>query len=92
MPSGNYIIFYSLEFYDNAGGVAAGFRVQINNTDTIAEGFNYDDYTTDYRAASGFYYAAGISGSKSIDLDVKASGGGATIYVRRRRLAIWRVG
>ena len=88
LPSGKYRIGWQLEFKNNhrSGGE---YRVQINDTTTLAQADGTDSSTPGFTTESGFYYASSISGVQNIDIDFRALGG--TTYVQAARLEIWRV-
>jgi hypothetical protein len=90
LPSGNYLIHWSCEWYDDTGGINGAVRVQINDSTTVAEFFNYDDYTYNYRLSAGVYYASSISGVQNIDMDYKAASG-SILYIRRARIVVYRM-
>ena len=88
LPLGKYRIGWQLEFKNNhrRGGE---YRVQINDSTTIAQAEGTDRTTRGFTTESGFYYASGVSGVQNIDIDFRAVRG--TSFVQAARLEIWRI-
>lgn len=93
VPAGDYYISWYYEHAMGGDDKQFGFRVQIDDTTTISEGIieckgQYAD--SQWRSQSGMYVATLTATTHDIDLDY-ADVSGDTAYIRRARLAIWRV-
>jgi uncharacterized lipoprotein YehR (DUF1307 family) len=93
LASGNYYItwYYEWRFTNATNDFVA--RVQINDTTTIMEHQQepIDTGADQSYNVSGFYYAVALSGVNTIDLDFARSSASGTAFMKRARLAIWRI-
>jgi hypothetical protein len=89
LPSGTYRIGFYNETRQSSSAGQVAWRVQLNNTTTIAEASQEPDDYTDTFSYSGFQYFS-LSGVNTIDMDYYRGYTG-TAYISRARLEIWRV-
>lgn len=91
LPAGDYKVLWYAELA-SANNNAANYceaRVELNDTTEVGHSvWNY----TPYEDFAGMVNGSGISGVQTIDIDYRTSDGTVTAYIRRARIAIWRVG
>ena len=94
LDAGNYIILWSCEFSASDVNFIVGLRVQIDDTTdvSICDETPVRKYSDGgYPSSSGMQRVALSSGSHTIDLDYSTADVGKTAYIRRARIALWRV-
>jgi hypothetical protein len=93
LVSGTYRIGWMYEWSYNSTNSNFQARVQLNNATDLMIHIQEpkDGATNQFHQAGGFYYAVGISGVQTIDLDYSSSVVNSTSRIRRARLDIWRV-
>lgn len=93
LPSGTYRIGFYCETGQTTVGDDAEWRVELNDTTTIAEGSDgpaaFVGDTGD-RLSHGGFYNTSLSGINTIDIDYRQAGGGSAI-IRKARIELWRV-
>jgi hypothetical protein len=88
---GTYRVGWYAEVRCNSGTSDTLFRVQSDNTATLAEQNLEPQETSNYLAVSGFQYINLTAGSHFIDIDYRSETSGVTSYIRRARLEIWKI-
>lgn len=92
LASGTYRIGWMYEWSHNNAATSFLGRVQLNGTSIMDHRQEpKDPATTQYHQVGGFYYAVGISGAQTIDIDYATSVNTSTSRIRRARIDIWRV-
>jgi hypothetical protein len=68
------------------------YRIQVDDTTTLAEVNNEIGDNANYLPGAGFGYVTLTSGVHTIDMDYRVEGGpGTTAYIRRARIELWKV-
>ncbi len=94
LAGGTYRIEWFFEHAMGGDDKQFGFRVQLDDTTTMTEGIieckgQYND--SQWRSVSGWDEQTLSAASHDIDLDYRDVGAGDTAYIRRARVALWRV-
>jgi len=80
---------YLVMMYAEIKGSYCSMQVQINDTTTIMNGYEYD---SKYSTASGFYYLEATAGSYNFDFDYMRVGGySGTVYIKNLRIVLIKV-
>jgi hypothetical protein len=94
-PIGTYRVGISFEYVTDNDEKCCFFRAQVDDSTDIFNHFTEDrGKQTDgqWRSISGFHYITfGSATTHTVDIDVQLDGAGDTIYVRNRKVEIWRV-
>jgi hypothetical protein len=91
LPSGDYIIQYQFEFYDDDGEDS---DVQVlHETTTIAwsQYTGSDPFDEWYSLHGGFKRMSSLSGVNNFYIQYRASGAVSTCWIRRTRLRLYRI-
>lgn len=94
LPDGKYRIGFYYEWkYNDASAAWFGGRIQINNVTTPHEIYQEPKDATNWYSESGFMHHTVSSGPENVrvDIDYKTYRSGATAYIRKARVEIWRV-
>jgi hypothetical protein len=91
LPSGDYIIEYQFEFYDDDGEDS---DVQVLHGTTTLAWSQYtgsDPFDEWYSLHGGFKEMSSLSGVNNFYIQYRASGGVSTCWIRRARLRLYRI-
>jgi len=87
MEVGNYLIFYNAEVGVQVEGTVQA-RCQYDDTINVAQVENDEPY---FRSFSGFRFASVPAGNHHVDLDWGRGSGSGTPWIRRARIAMFRM-
>lgn len=90
LPAGTYRINWYWEMWQSGISNLVTARVQIDDTDTVANPQKEPKDRDDRLPVSGFWQASLGAGTHEIDIDYRKQSGG-TAYIRYARLEIWRI-
>lgn len=92
LVAGKYRLGYSAEGRINSTSSDFEFRIQQNDTTTLAEINNESQDAASYKMYSGFVYVTLAAGTTyDFDMDYASESAGTTSYIRNARFEFWRV-
>lgn len=91
LPSGNYIIWFSLMAYASNNATIVGTRLERDDTVVICATATKPGDTETEVPCMQHAVLVGVSGSHTYDLEFRNQNTVGTAYIRQARLTFWRI-